>query len=266
MNQEQQKKDLIMGLISYYSWEDIKFFFLSLERSGFPGEVVLFMEYIDNQTQEILKNLKLDVKLVPFQRVGLETVFNIIDYRHYLYLNFLEANSNRFNKVLITDIRDVYFQINPFDTKWSEECITVAKEVVRIKDEYWNTRWILSKFGYQIYSQLENETVICAGTTYGPSAQILHYLKDMVHYLFYLDYYPLIVNDQAVHNYLVHTGKIAPISFADNDKGPIMTLSFESNINVNGDNQILLKNGTVAPIIHQYDRHHGLVNLIKSIY
>jgi hypothetical protein len=266
MGRKPIKKDLIMGVIMYYTWEELRPFFSSLEKTGYTGEVVLFMDYIDEETQNILKNLALDIHLVPFQRTGLEKIFHINDYRYYLYCNYLETNLDRYNHVLLTDIRDVYFQLNPSLAGWSENCITVAKEVVKVKDEYWNTKWILSKFGNQIYSQLENETVICSGTTYGPASQILDYLKDMVHYLFYVDYNHQIVNDQAVHNYLVHTGKITSISYTDNDKGPIMTLSFESHIQVNGENQILLKNGTVAPIVHQYDRHPGLVNLIKSLY
>ncbi|MDF2789079.1 MAG: hypothetical protein K0S80_2177 [Neobacillus sp.] len=265
MNHEQQKKDVIMGVMMYYTWEEIKPYFLSLEKTGYTGEVVIFIDYIGEETQNILKNLNLDIQLIPFHRTGLENIFHINDYRYYLYLNFLEANSDRYTNVLLTDVRDVYFQSNPFQAGWSEECITVAKEAVRIKEEYWNTKWILTKFGHHIYSQIENETVICSGTTYGPARRIVEYVKNMVHYLFYLDYYHLIVNDQAVHNYLVHTRKINPISFVDNHNGPIMTLAFESNIKISDQNQVLLKNGTVAPILHQYDRHSWLGTLIKDL-
>lgn len=269
MNNEHEKKDLIMAVISNYTWEDVKPFFLSLEKSEFAGEVVLFIENINEQTQKILKDLKLDMNLIPFQRVRLENIFNICDYRHYLYLNFLESMSHCYNNVLLTDVRDVYFQMNPFHAHWSEDCITVAKEPKMINDELWNTRWILNKFGYHIYAQLKDNIAICAGTTYGPASQILNYLKDMVFHLFYnINYLPSMINDQAVHNYLVHTGKIKPISFSDNFNGPIMTLNLESKTKIKINNerkQVLLKNGTVAPILHQYDRHPKIVNLIRNL-
>ncbi|KGP91150.1 hypothetical protein N780_17755 [Pontibacillus chungwhensis BH030062] len=258
------KRNLIMGLISHYSWEDIKPFFLSLEKVNYSGEVVMFFEHINEETQNTLKNLNVNISLIPYERIGLEKTFDIIDYRHYLYLNFLRAHGHRYNKVLLTDVRDVFFQLNPFDAGWSDGSITVAKEELKIKDEYWNTKWILTKFGNHIYQQLENETIICAGTTYGPTELILAYLEEMVYHLFQLHYFPQIINDQAVHNYLIHSGKVQPVAYSDNEKGPIMTVAFEHNFHINHANQILLKSGAVAAIIHQYDRHEHLMNLIKE--
>jgi len=255
-----------MALASYYSWEDLKPFFLSLEKTGYDGDVVLFIDHIDEYTQMKLTNLNINMILIPYQLTGLLNVFHMPDYRYYLYLNYLESNNYRYKNVLLTDVRDVYFQVNPSQVPWAVGCITVAKEAVKIKDEFWNTRWILTKFGHHVYSQLEEETVICSGTNFGPVDQIVSYLKEMVHYLFFIDYYRVIVNDQAVHNYLVHTKKISPIAFGDNEIGPIMTLSFENdaNIKMNEHHQILLKNGTVAPILHQYDRKPNLVSLIRN--
>jgi hypothetical protein len=266
VSNEQQQKDLIMALVSYYSWEDLKPFFLSLRNTGYDGDIVLFINHIDDYTQWTLKNTGLNITLIPYEQTGLLNVFQMPDYRYYLYLNYLESNSYRYKNILLTDVRDVYFQVNPSHVPWAEGGITVAKEAVKIKDEFWNTRWILTRYGHYVYSQLEEETVICSGTTWGPADQIVTYLKKMVHYLFFIDYYRAIVNDQAVHNYLVHTKKIEPIAFADNENGPIMTLSFEddANIKINEHNQILLKNGAVAPILHQYDRKPHLVSLIRN--
>ncbi|MBP3041453.1 hypothetical protein J9303_18575, partial [Bacillaceae bacterium Marseille-Q3522] len=159
---------------------------------------------------------------------------------------------------------DVYFQSDPFTANWKSDSITVAKESCEISKEIYNTRWILSKFGYHTYCFLQNKTILCAGTTFGPSNLIVRYLKEMNATLFYNGYSPW--SDQAVHNYLVYSDIVKPVSYADNETGPIMTLALEDdkNILINTDNQILLRNGKIAPIIHQYDRKNDLVKLISS--
>ena len=45
-----------------------------------------------------------------------------------------------------------------------------------------------------------------------------------------------------------------------------MTLALEDdkNIMINTDNRILLKNGKIAPIVHQYDRKNDLMKSISS--
>ncbi|MDP4103751.1 MAG: hypothetical protein Q8935_02265, partial [Bacillota bacterium] len=70
--------------------------------------------------------------------------------------------------------------------------------------------------------------------------------------------------DQSSLNYLVHTGIIKPVSYSDNENGPIMTLHLEKQININEDNQVLLRNGNAASILHQYDRYDHLIKLLKS--
>jgi hypothetical protein len=214
----------------------------------------------------MLKNLNFNVNLIPFKRVRLEYTFSITDYRHYLYYNFMIKNEQQYNVVLITDVRDVYFQSDPFKADWPQDSLSVAKECREISQEIFNTRWILTKFGSHIYNSLQHKTILCAGTTFGPSKLIVKYLKEMNDNLFYNGYFPW--SDQAVHNYLVYSEIVKPVSFADNETGPIMTLALEDdkNILINTDNQILLRNGQIAPIIHQYDRKYELVKLINSLF
>jgi hypothetical protein len=259
-----EQKNLIMGTISYYRWEDIKPFFKSLEKTGFSGEVTIFIEYVDEKTKKRLKNLNYKVNMVPFQRVGLEKIFIINDYRYYLYHNFLNENSDRYNNILLTDVRDVYFQADPFNANWSSDAITVAKECLNVSDEFWNTKWILKKYGSHIYSSLQDKTILCSGTTFGSAILISQYINKMVESLFYGEYHPM--SDQAVHNYLIYSRKIEPVIFADNYQGPIMTLGLENewNIKINQDRKVLLNNGDVAPILHQYDRKEFLKNLLKD--
>ncbi|MDQ0246212.1 hypothetical protein J2S09_003816 [Bacillus fengqiuensis] len=259
----QQKKDLIMGAISNIPLENIKIFLKSLEQTGFTGETVLFIENIDNQTQEIIKDFKLNVKLIPIQRVGSERNFMIHDYRFSLYYKFLLVEGNRFNNILLTDVRDVFFQTNPFLENWSKDSITVTKEAWLIRQEInWNVQWILTKFGHKVLSAIQHQPILNAGTIFGPTKFMIDYLKELTHVLFDNEYVP--ISDQSSLNYLVHTGIIKPVAYSDNENGPIMTLALENQININQDNQVLLKNGNSASILHQYDRHGHLIDLLRS--
>ncbi|MBP3041692.1 hypothetical protein J9303_19820, partial [Bacillaceae bacterium Marseille-Q3522] len=94
-----KRKNLILAVVSNYKWDEIKIFFKSLEQTGFSGEVALFMENINQQTQKMLKRLNYTVNFIPFRRVGLEYTFSIVDYRHYLYHNFMMKNESLYNFV-----------------------------------------------------------------------------------------------------------------------------------------------------------------------
>ncbi|MDM5316175.1 hypothetical protein QUF49_09235 [Fictibacillus sp. b24] len=260
------RKNLILAVVTDYDWDKMGVFFLSLEQTGYTGEVTLFIENINQETQEMIKKLNIAVNLIPIQRVGLEYIFAINDYRYYLYYKFMVENESNYKDVLLTDIRDVFFQSDPFKEDWKRDSITVAKECCEISKEIYNTRWILTKFGYHIYNSLQNKTILCSGTTYGPSKQIIKYLKEMNAALFYNGYFSL--SDQAVHNYIVYSEKIKPVSFSDNKTGPIMTVALEdeNNLVINEKDQILLMNGKVASIVHQYDRKSSLANMISTRY
>lgn len=263
MEDFQSKKDLIMGAISYFSLENITLFFRSLEQTGFSGEVVIFIENLEQQTQDVLRDVKINVKLIPIQRTGSENDFLINDYRYSLYYNFLLAEGKRFNNILLTDVRDVFFQTNPFQENWSKESITVTKEPLFIHQEYnFNAPWILKKFGPEVLSAIQHQPILCSGTIFGPTEFIIDLLKEMSHVLFDNEYVPL--SDQSSLNYLVHTGIIKPVAYSDNENGPIMTLALENQIKFNQDNQVLLRNGHIASILHQYNRHDHLDKLLKS--
>jgi hypothetical protein len=263
MGDLQPRKDLIMGAISNLPLVDIKLFFKSLEQTGFTGETVLFFENTDNKVQEFLKDLNLDVTLIPIQRVGSESNFRIHDYRFSLYYKYLLEEGHRFNNILLTDVRDVFFQTNPFLESWSQDSITVTKEAWLIHQENkYNVLWIRTKFGDEVLSAIQHQPILCAGTIFGPTKFIIEFLKEMTHVLFDNGYVP--ISDQSSLNYLVHTGIIKSVSYSDNENGPIMTLHLEKQINTNQDNQVLLKNGNAASILHQYDRYDHLIKLLKS--
>lgn len=258
----QPKKDLMMGYVSNILIEDTLLFLKSLDQTGFSGELVLFTEGLPPHFEEATKNFTFGVRLIPIQREDSEWKYMIYEYRFLQYYKFLLGEGKRYSNVLLTDVRDVFFQTNPFLEDWSKDSITVAVEAWRIyQDETYNGMWIRKKFGNEVLSSIQHQPILCAGTIYGPTIYMIGFLKVLTHILFDNEYVPQ--SDQASLNYLVHK-EIISAAYSDNESGPMMTVGLETQFHINEDNQVLLKNGNVASIIHQYDRHDQLNKLFRS--
>ena len=49
-----RKKNLIMGIIQNYDFEDLKAFIVSIRKTSFEGDIILFIKDIDKLTQKKL--------------------------------------------------------------------------------------------------------------------------------------------------------------------------------------------------------------------
>ncbi|MGI6091616.1 MAG: hypothetical protein GX348_11485 [Veillonellaceae bacterium] len=267
MESADQTKDLIMGMVMNYDWNMIEPFFVSLRKSGFSGDVVIFVSNTTDNVQQKIQEY--GVTVVPFQRIGLEQIISPNDYRYYLYLMYLQQNKDKYRFVLLTDVRDVIFQAAPFPWYLPTDKISVAVESKRksIWDDVCNTRWILAKFGSHIFQAICGFPIICSGTTIAPVDLMCSYLDKMVTCIFLQGgYFQLI--DQGVHNYLLYTNQVTPAAFADNSAGIFLTLALEDldQITINPQNKIVTQNNPVAAIVHQYDRHKDLIEFVNSYY
>lgn len=267
MESADQTKDLIMGMVMNYDWNMIEPFFVSLQKSGFSGDVVIFVSNIGGAVQQKLQDY--GVTIMPFQRVGLEQIISPNDYRYYLYLTYLQNHKDKYRFVLLTDVRDVIFQTAPFPWYLPPDKISVAVESRQkaIWDDACNTRWILTKFGPHIFHDLCGYPSICSGTTFAPAHLMGSYLEKMISCIFLQGgYFQLI--DQGVHNYLLYTNQVGPAAFVDNNAGIFLTLGLEDKdqIAINPQGKIVTKSNTVAPVVHQYDRHKELIELVNRTY
>lgn len=257
------KPNLILTTAANYGWRELEPFFTSLQFAEYKDEIVIF---VNNIKDDAVKNLnKLGIKLIPFQRVGLEHQIHINDYRYYLYLLYLKSNHDKYNKILLSDVRDVIFQKDPFSFTLLDDNLIVALEAEKlIGNEVFNTSWILTKFGNYIFDLLRNNIISCAGTTIGSQNEIIKYLELMLRHMFSSGYFQRL--DQGIHNFLIYTGKLGKIYMSNNVNGPIMTIGLEDNIQLNERGLILTRQGNVAHIVHQYDRHDKIVQIVNKLY
>lgn len=268
--------DLILGAIDGYDFHEIAPFLITLRQSGYRGHLTLFAgPGISSRTKRKMRALEAEViefgNRFPFveaphqDNVGsLPEPIHICNFRYYLYYDYLLKQGAGFRNVLITDVRDVVFQRDPFQTSLGE-AIHVAMENVAIPigDCPWTAPWIVTAYGHRRLEQLRTQPMSCSGTTMAPVPLMMTYLRAMLDEIQVMrsgDAYL----DQAAHNVLLHAGKVEPVRRMQNFEGPILTVGSEPACQLNAANELVNRDGSVIAIVHQYDRHPQLARTMEA--
>lgn len=268
--------NLVMGLCSGYTYSILKPLIHSLKKSGFNGEIVLFISNVSSETVSALS--KDGVILInykehyPYFAEGSELIEHIPDglekkflspnsLRYVFYRAFLKQSWDKYKWVLHTDTRDVIFQKDPF-SYYTEPGVYCFLEDLRcrIKDNKYNAYWINFGFGEQVFSQMADEPISCSGVTLGSGKEFIHYLDKMVEYIVRLPNTGGL--DQGIHNYLIFTDQIERLHLITDDDGPVTTLTtFKpyDKIKFSKEGYLLNNHNEVLNIVHQYDRHMSLL-------
>lgn len=270
------KKNLIVGTITGYKFHVIEPFLTSLKRTGYDGDIAFFHARIGARTRARLVHA--GVILVPFEEkfpyldqcfarhirwpVGkrLRTL-SLFSLRHLLAYCFLSEVADKYENVMLSDIRDVIFQKDPFDFSiGSKLCCFGEKEGAKLGEDAFNAQWIEGAFDKSALEKLSDRQIMCAGVTIGPLPAVIDYLDKMIDLILHapgkLWELPFLGGiDQGVHNYLIYNLLQPKISIFENNNGPVLTLALEDSVLVNKRGQIINKNGDVPNVVHQYDRH-----------
>lgn len=190
--------------------------------------------------------------------------YSLLVGRHFVFRNFLRANRERFDNVLIADCRDLIFQSDPFAVPRDAE-VWFAAEDERIGKCDFNRYWMAMVYGGETADELAEETIACAGTTIGTCNGVLRYLDLICHEADARPDRVTLFADQASHNYIFYKLKPDFIGLDRHDR-VVHTLNHTSHdrIAVRGDE--VWVDGAVSPVVHQWDRHPDLVGFIGRRY
>ena len=277
------KKNLILGTITRYKFHVIEPFFTSLKLTGYAGDVVIFYSGVNQRTLARMKDM--GIILIPFaenfpyldanlakhihwsahKRLRTLSIYNL---RYLLAYCYLMEFADKYQYVMLSDIRDVIFQKDPFDFPLGAElCCFGEKEGVTLGEDPINAQWIESAFDKSTLQKISDRQIVCSGITIGPSSLILQYLEKFIDLILQspgkgwdfvqrgIHGSPLNGLDQGIHNYLVHNCLIPKIALYENNRGPVLTLGLEDSILVNESGTILNNHGDMPNVVHQYDRH-----------
>jgi hypothetical protein len=207
--------------------------------------------------------------------------------------DWLQECSNCTGPVLITDVRDVFFQHDPFGPGTPEITgLQVYEEHPSTSTEHWLVDWPVGECkGVHM-----KKPMLCSGTTIGTRDAMMTYLETM-----YDEMKRWISNpkcrfrtegdDQSIHNWLFYNGDLKDAVAVKHREGVVNTVGVEGSIIfrdnekhfkekgvkdplkepfpgassrtwissqefglTNEDGEFTNLDGTISPIVHQYDR------------
>lgn len=272
-------QNLILGIIDGYHYGHIARFFESLMNTAYKGHVCVFAgPRTDPQAVCRLERIKVEVirynDSFPFIEKphkdnfkSLPNPIHIYNFRHFLYYNYILEHEQDIENVLLTDIRDVFFQNDPFDFAiGSNLYVAMESRDLSIAEDSFNSKWILNGYGRQVLQEVGDNIISCAGTTIGPLAEMKRYLFKMLMDIQLLkDAYHCA--DQAVHNVLLNRGSLDPVVRLFNEDSPVLTVATlnSSFFDLDEEGYVLNERKQRVNLIHQYDRHPELKKVVNKI-
>lgn len=192
-------------------------------------------------------------KNLEFRLEGLQT----LRYMHY-YRCLLEEAPD-VDVVMISDLRDVIFQRDPFHEPLNGLELFLEDSSVRIGRDDFNTRWLLDLFGEEGVDRVRDRPVSCSGTVFGTRDSMLAYLAEMIANIAWRRR-AMGSHDQGIHNALIYAGRFPGARVIANEHGRVLTLGNMKTFRTSDDGFLLNADGTIPPVIHQWDRHASLVS------
>ena len=267
-------KNLLIGAITNYIWDDVAPFFESFRQAGFENcDCVMFT---GNMSERTLNRIRAcGVKVLPIPEECLNGGYLsgvIVFYRFKLYYDFISKRRSDYDMVLTADVKDVIFQRDLFklyDT--SKPFLGVAMEPGTIgRDQSYNSTWIRNGYGEEIYRTVKDKTAICMGTIWGTCSEFLRFIGELVHELEAGKSAGKYINDQGSGNVILHTsGKFDDVMFpSTNQDGYVMTIgtSDDKDIHIDSAGNIFNGKGEIAAVVHQYDRKYKVTKVIGKKY
>ncbi|MBD2179958.1 hypothetical protein H6S82_25415 [Planktothrix sp. FACHB-1355] len=311
-NTNKNKKNLVLGFVKTYEFEQIKPFVISLKNTGYQGDICLVYCDLSQRTIDLLQEqgvqmypfkefyinlpyyigqggkLKQNKKIYPYLLLNIYPFNRLYTWllrgasklakenedlikahvaqyflnvpscnRYAIYYLYLSKYGEKYANVMLSDVRDVVFQGDPFDFEFEDGSLNCFLEEGEktIGDSEGNAQWIREGFGEDALPKIADKSISCSGTTIGSIDAIMAYLKAMIDAFVQLKYHSWGI-DQGVHNYIIYQGLVKKVKFYNNFRGPILTMHYTNEEKLQFDSNGYLRNDDGSPIkvLHQYDR------------
>jgi len=297
--------NVIIGMAtgSSYTFDKLVPFCKSARSSGFHGSVILGVTKLAGRNEKKRKKMFEKFNITGVYLTGLKgNEWGQSTCRYHAYLKIIRHFASEGDSILISDVRDVFFQADPFTSfpagavnflntttsllLFSEGLNDITEQQAILRNTRANFRWILNIYGHTKAKLIAGNAVLCSGTTIGTRSGMLYYTRAMLYEAYLcIARNPKKVDgkrghvcaggaDQGFHNYLFWNNMLNASVVLLNAEGPVYTigvfrgkpvrsLNFERNIE--GDVISPSQRGVqyVVPVIHQWDRH---ADLLKHVF
>lgn len=186
--------------------------------------------------------------------------------RWSLYRRYLSEHRGDFDRVLMVDLRDVYFQRDPFEgVEPGRVCIHAEEGDIAVQQSEWNSLAMRRAFGEEAVQRYGHLRVSCSGVVAGGIAPVEAYLEAFARML-PESRMPDHGTDQAMHTRIVHEALAAVVQWQANRQGDAVQLAGvrdPDSIARNAEGRLLNDYGVPFAILHQFDRHPPLVAALR---
>jgi hypothetical protein len=280
-----EKKSLIIGAMTNYSFDKVAPWINSVNQCGFEGDKIMIVFNGSYETVQKISDSGFNVIVFEDdeqnQMFNHETPVPIHVERFFHIYNLLKDTWQDYDYVVTTDVKDVVFQKNPIE--WLKENLgdkklVAGSEAIRYKDEAWGDENLMQTYGPYIYSIFKENEIYNVGTLGGTA----EYMKDLAFNIFFNSVSrPIKIVDQAVFNVLIQTQPFKDsIYFAKQSDGwacqagtvadPSKMDVFRPNLleaePIWNDGKVLTSTFKEFTIVHQYDRVPDWKDVIESKY
>ena len=246
--------DLVAGYARGYSAEDLRPFLKSLRGTGYDGGILLF---VDGGAVREAQKWGATVRPVPPLRMKVHS-------DRFLCLE--EAlRGVKCNGVLLTDTRDVYFQTNPAIALPAEGLNVFEEDAsMTIGTCPYNSLWIQLGYGDEALRKMSKEAISCVGTVCGDYGSVTYYLRLLRQEVERIQPRTQKPQDQGAHNYLIND--VLDATCWKNEDAEVYTVGYIKpfgRVRV-VDGKVVNSRGRAPAVIHQWDRHPNLKQLIEG--
>ena len=211
-------QNLIIGGFTNYDYNQLKPWVESICEVMPDAHRVMCVGNASDETKRILANKGFELVDMPKANIPVHVL------RFFSIYEYLRTNWKKFNLVITTDVKDVYFQTDPF--KWLDyhnigvkdmHQLVAGSEGMLYKDEPWGNDNLMQCYGEHVHNIFKHNEIYNVGTL-GGSAE---YIKDLVFNIFTnATNRPIPIVDQAVYNVLIQTQPYKDITlFAPQSSG-----------------------------------------------
>jgi hypothetical protein len=261
------KENLVIGGFTNYNYNQLKPWVESICEVIPDAHRVMCIGNSSDETKKILANKGFELVDMPKANIPIHVL------RFLAIYEYLRKNWQKYNLVITTDVKDVYFQTDPF--KWLDyhnigvkdmHQIVAGSECLKYKDESWGNENLMQCYGPYVHGIFKENEIFNVGVL-GGSAE---YIKDLVFNIFTnATNRPIPIVDQAVFNVLIQTQPYKDVVLqatqasgwacqAGTVADPTKMDTFRPNLLEDEpmfvDGNVLTSTGKPFCIVHQYDR------------
>jgi hypothetical protein len=268
--------DIVIGMAQNIDPKNFAVFCGSLRRFSTADIVIFANSPLSDLLQEIAQKNSVTLMEYDLSQQSEELrKYHASTLRWTFIYNFFAADEmrQRYKRVWMVDVRDTFFQADPFVMLPPDQSMFYVFKGVESKTIAncgWNGGWVKDCFGQNVLSEIGSGNIICSGVSVGSMDTTWAYLQLMNSVVtgaaaaaggqYPSSKFPSCERngvDQGVHNVLVHQHKIPHVKVWGQRDGPVANMQAELYDNKVG-TEVRNKIGELVAVAHQYDRNQGL--------